>query len=188
MISLEDEKIIELLQMRSEQGIWALHQKYGAACRHIAKNILKDAQDAEECVNDAYLGVWNTVPPQNPRPLLTYLCRIVRNIATAKYHSNTAKKRNSFYDAALDELEECLASPETVEDALTVKELTRALDAFLDTLDRENRMLFVRRYWYADSISQLAKQFHMSGNHVSVRLHRIRDKLKDYLKKEGYEL
>lgn len=185
---MEDEQIIELLQMRSEQAITALHQKYGAACRRIAKNILKDAQDAEECVSDAYLGIWNTVPPQNPRPLLTYLCRIVRNIATAKYHSNTAKKRNSFYDAALDELEECLASSKSVEDAITAKELSHALDAFLDTLDRENRMLFVRRYWYADSISELAVQFHMSDNHVSVRLHRIRDKLRNYLKKEGYEL
>lgn len=185
---MEDLEIIELFQTRSEQAIAELHKKYGAVCSRVARNILNDPQDAEECVNDAYLGVWNTVPPQNPRPLLTYLCRIVRNLATAKYHANTAKKRNSFYDVALDELEDCLAASETVESALTAKELSAALDAFLDTLDSKNRKIFVRRYWYADSIQEIAGRFHMSRNHVSVRLSRTRDKLKNYLKKEGYHL
>ena len=123
-----------------------LSTKYGAVCSKVAKNILNNSHDAEECVNDAYLGAWNTIPPQNPNPLLTYICRIVRNLSIMKYHANTAIKRNSFYDAALDELEDCLASSETVEDKLTAKELSATLDQFLDTLDRENRVMFVRRY------------------------------------------
>ena len=143
---MDDSKIIDLFYARSEQAIMELSTKYGAVCSKVAKNILNNSHDAEECVNDAYLGAWNTIPPQNPNPLLTYICRIVRNLSIMKYHANTAIKRNSFYDAALDELEDCLASSETVEDKLTAKELSATLDQFLDTLDRENRVMFVRRY------------------------------------------
>lgn len=144
--------------------------------------------DAEECVNDAYLGAWNTIPPQNPNPLLTYISRIVRNLSIKKYHSNTSIKRNSFYDVALDELENCIPSGKTVEAELSAKELARIIDDFLDTLDKDNRVLFVRRYWYSDSIPDIAARFHTSNNNVSVRLSRIREKLKNYLKKEGVEV
>ena len=123
---MDDSKIIDLFYARSEQAIMELSTKYGAVCSKVAKNILNNSHDAEECVNDAYLGAWNTIPPQNPNPLLTYICRIVRNLSIMKYHSNTAIKRNSFYDAALDELEDCLASSETVEDKLTAKEPVEA--------------------------------------------------------------
>ncbi len=185
MIALDDSKIIDLFCARSEQAIVELSAKYGSACSRVARNILNNPYDAEECVNDAYLGAWNTIPPQNPDPLLTYICRIVRNLSIMKYHANTAIKRNSFYDAALDELEDCLASSETVEDKLTAKELSAALDRFLDTLDKENRVMFVRRYWYSDPISEIAERLHMSKNNVSVRLSRTRERLKKYLKKEG---
>lgn len=185
---MDDSKIIDLFYARSEQAIMELSTKYGAVCSKVAKNILNNSHDAEECVNDAYLGAWNTIPPQNPNPLLTYICRIVRNLSIMKYHANTAIKRNSFYDAALDELEDCLASSETVEDKLTAKELSDALDQFLDTLVQENRVIFVRRYWYSDSISEIAERLHMSKNNVSVRLSRTRERLKNYLKKEGYIL
>lgn len=188
VMSLDDSKIIDLFYARSEQAIMELSTKYGAVCSKVAKNTLNNSHDAEECVNDAYLGAWNTIPPQNPNPLLTYICRIVRNLSIMKYHANTAIKRNSFYDAALDELEDCLASSETVEDKLTAKELSDALDQFLDTLDQENRVIFVRRYWYSDSISEIAERLHMSKNNVSVRLSRTRERLKNYLKKEGYIL
>lgn len=187
-MQLDDSKIIELFYARSEQAIMELSAKYGSVCSKVAKNILNDPHDAEECVNDAYLGAWNTIPPQSPDPLLTYICRIVRNLSIMKYHVNTAAKRNSFYDAALDELEDCLACFETVEDQLTAKELSAALDRFLDMLDQENRVMFVRRYWYSDSISEIAERLHMSKNNVSVHLSRVRKKLRDYLKKEGYAL
>ena len=185
---MDDLMIIELYFARDEQAIEETDTKYGKLCFHMANNFLSNDADAEECVNDAYLGAWNTIPPQNPNPLLTYVCRIVRNLSIMKYHANTAIKRNSFYDAALDELEDCLASPETVEDKLTAKELSDALDQFLDTLDQENRVIFVRRYWYSDSISEIAERLHMSKNNVSVRLSRTRERLKNYLKKEGYLL
>ena len=106
VVPLEDNKIIDLFYARSEQAIIELSKRYGAVCRKIAGNILNNRLDAEECVNDAYLGVWSTVPPQSPDPLQAYVCRIVRNLSITKYHSNTAVRRNSFYDVALDELEE----------------------------------------------------------------------------------
>ena len=144
--------------------------------------------DAEECVNDAYFGIWNTIPPKKPNPLFTYLCRIVRNLSLKKYHANTAAKRNSTYDIALSELESCLASAQTVEEICTAKELSLLIDDFLDTLPKKDRILFVRRYWYADPISNLAETFQTTNNTISVRLLRIREKLKKYLKKEGFFL
>lgn len=112
---LEDVKIIELFFARTEQAIAELAAKYGSTCKRIANNILKCEPDAEECVNDTYLAAWNAIPPERPDPLRTYIFRITRNIATAKYHANTALKRNSYYDVALDELEECLTSASTIE-------------------------------------------------------------------------
>lgn len=182
----EDSQIIALFFARAEAAIAALSEKYGADCRRIAANILKNTLDAEECVNDAYLAAWNTIPPQKPDPLRAYLLRIVRNIAITRYHANTAEKRNSYYDAALAELEGCLAASDSVEEAIDADELSRQIDCFLAALDKESRMLFVRRYWYADSIEALAVRFHLQQNAVSVRLWRIREKLKIHLRKEGY--
>ena len=115
---MEDSKIIALFFARSEQAIAELSNKYGGLCLHVADNILGNRSDAEECVNDAYLGAWNTIPPQKPNPLQSYICKIVRNIAITRYHSNTAAKRNSHYDVALEELEYCLFSPDTPEGTL----------------------------------------------------------------------
>lgn len=185
---LEDSKILELFLARAEQAIPALEEKYGNACRRIAENILKNRLDAEECVNDAYHALWNTIPPQKPEPLRAYVYRVVRNLSITRYHANTAQKRNSYYDAALEELEPCLASAETVEQALAAEELTRQINAFLATLDEKSRMLFVRRYWYADDIAQLAARFQISRNRVSVRLSRIRSRMKRYLQKENDEV
>lgn len=185
---MEDREIVALFRQRSERAIAELAAKYGRVCQRVAENILRDRRDAEECVNDAYLGVWNTVPPASPDPLVSYVCRIVRNQAVMKYHAAAARKRNSHYDVALDELEDCFAATETAETALAASELSAALDRFLDTLAREERVLFVRRYWFADSMEELAQRFHISRNHAAVRLARTRGKLKNYLRKEGYEL
>lgn len=185
---MDDRKIIELFFDRSEQAIIELSNKYGSVCSKVAFNILHNRQDTEECVNDAYLGAWNTIPPQNPNPLLSYVCRIVRNIAVKKYHANTAAKRNSIYDVALDELENCFSSSDSVEHEFNAFETARIIDAFLETLDRENRIMFVRRYWHSDSIGDLAKLFNTSRHNVSVRLSRTREKLKKYLIKEGVSL
>lgn len=186
--SLDDRRIIELFYERSEQAITELSNKYGSICARVAFNILNNKQDTEECVNDAYLGTWNTIPPQRPGSLLSYVCRIVRNLAIKKYHANTAAKRNSIYDVALDELENCFPSSNSVEDEFNAVETARIIDDFLERLDPENRIMFVRRYWHSDSISDLAELFHTSNHNISVRLSRTRDKLKNHLIKEGVSL
>ena len=182
---MEDQKIIELFFARSEQAIAQLENKYGNRCLQVAGNILNNRLDAEECVNDAYLAVWDTIPPQKPDPLLTYVCRIVRNLSIKRYHANSALKRNSYYDVALDELEECLQTKETVENEIAVAELAETINQFLSTLSKENRMMFVRRYWFSDSVADIAEMFEMSSRNVSLRLLRVRKGLKKYLKKEG---
>lgn len=182
---MEDEKIIELFFARSQTAIVELENKYGALCQRIANNILNNKQDSEECVNDAYLGAWNAIPPARPNPLRSFVLRIVRNLAIKKYHANTAQKRNNTYDVALEELENCIPTEGTVEEVIAAKELAHSMDVFLECLDKENRILFVRRYWYGDSITELAKLFRVSKHNVTVRLSRTREKLKKYLEKEG---
>ena len=178
---IEDEKIIQLFFERSEQAIKELDLKYGKVCHKVSYNILRNRQDAEECVNDAYLGTWNAIPPQRPNPLLTFLCKIVRNLSIMRHHSNTAMKRNSTYDVALEELEECLASAATVEAEIEADELTRIIDSFLETLSQENRVIFMRRYWFSDTYQQIAERVGITENNVAVRLTRMRKQMKDYL-------
>ena len=185
---MDDSKIIELFYERSEQAIIELSKKYGSVCTKIANNILNNKLDSEECVNDAYLGTWNTIPPQRPDPLLSYVCRIVRNLAVKKYHLNTATKRNSIYDVSLDELENCFPVSGSPEDKIDAREIAHMIDDFLETLDKENRIMFVRRYWYADTITELAELFHTSNHNISVRLSRTRERLKKYLIMEGVSL
>ena len=186
--NLEDSKIIGLFYERSEQAITELSQKYGVICTKVADNILNNKRDAEECVNDAYLGAWNSIPPQNPNPLLSYVCRIVRNLAIKTYHANTAKKRNSIYDVSLEELEDCFKTAVSVEDEFDAEEVAKVIDSFLESLDKENRIMFVRRYWHSESIEDIARLFSTSKHNISVKLHRTREKLKKYLAKEGVSL
>ncbi|MBR7092910.1 MAG: sigma-70 family RNA polymerase sigma factor [Clostridia bacterium] len=182
---MDDSQIISLFLERSEQAITELSNKYGALCGRVAQNILHNQRDAEECVNEAYLAVWNTVPPRMPDPLSSYVCRIVRNLAVKQYHANTAAKRNSQYDVALDEVEACFPSARSVEQEADARQAAQALNRFLATLDRDSRVLFVRRYWYAASTEELAELLHISRHAVVIRLSRIRKKLKQYLYKEG---
>ena len=182
---MDDSKIIELFFERSEQAIIELSNKYGAICSRVADNILNNRLDSEECVNDAYLGVWNTIPPERPNPLLSYVCRIVRNLALKKYHENTAQKRNSYYDAALDEIADCIPASFSIEDEIMAKEAAGVIDDFLETLDQQSRIMFIRRYWYADSIEEIAALFHKSKHYISVRLSRIRKALRQYIGKKG---
>ena len=182
---MDDKAIIDLFFERSEQAIRELDTKYGKPCHKVSYNILNNQQDAEECVNDAYLGTWNAIPPQRPNPLLTFLCRIVRNLSIMRYHANTATKRNSAYDIALEELENCLSSGITVEDEVEGKLLVQTIEDFLDTLSRDSRVIFMRRYWFSDSYAEIAKQVGISEKTVSVRLTRIRNQLREHLIKEG---
>jgi len=179
---MEDEKIIKLFFQRSEQAINELDAKYGRLCYKMSYNIVNNRQDAEECVNDAYLGVWNNIPPMKPDPLLPYLCKIVRNISLKVYYRKKAVKRNSIYDIAIQELEACLPSSDTVESEIEVKELTNVIENFLDTLTKENRVIFLRRYWFSDSYADIARRTGLTEKNISVRLNRIRRRLKEYLK------
>lgn len=182
---MEDERIIELFFARSEQAIKELDSKYGKVCYSISYNILNNNLDAEECVNDAYLGTWNAIPPQRPNPLFAFVCKIVRNISIMRHRTNTAVKRNSSYDIAMSEIEHCIAAPETVEGTLEAKSLARIIERFLDTLTEENRVIFMRRYWFFDSYADISTLTGLTDKNISVRLTRIRNGLHNYLVKEG---
>ena len=181
----EDERIIEMLFERSEQGIRELDIKYGKICRDLSYRIVGSRQDAEECVNDAYLGAWNAIPPERPDPLLTYILKIVRNISLKVYRMNGAAKRSSRYTLALDEIEACIADSKTVEAELEAGELAHVIEGFLDTQTVENRIIFMRRYWFADSYKDIAELMGLSEKNISVRLTRIREKMRRYLTERG---
>lgn len=178
---MDDEKIIELFFVRSELAIKELDRKYGTVCQNISCNILNNRQDAEECVNDAYLGTWNAIPPQHPNPLLTFVCKIVRNVSIMRYRANKAMKRNSTYDVSMNEIEQCIAAPDDVEKTLDAKALARMIESFLDTLTEENRVIFMRRYWFSDTYAQIAERVGMTEKNVSVRLTRVRQQMREYL-------
>ena len=171
---LADEKIIELFFERSEQGIRELDNKYGKLCHTLSYNIVNNRQDAEECVNDAYLGAWNSIPPARPDPLLPYIARIVRNLSLKLYWRKEAAKRSSRYTIALEEIEACIADQKTTEEELEAKELAR-----------RDRVIFLRRYWFSDSYKDIAQFVGLSEKNVSVRLTRIRKKMKQYLRERG---
>lgn len=185
---MEDKRIIELFFSRSESAISHLSEKYGKLCRKIANNILNNSSDAEECLNDTLLGVWNSIPPNHPDSLISYVCRIARNCALKRYEYNTAQKRNSHYDVALDKLDECLAASSGVEQEIDAMELKNDLDRFLSGLNKTDRVIFMRRYYFSDPYEQIADLIGLSEKNVSVRLTRIRAKLKSHLKERGYEI
>ena len=182
---MEDKKIVKLLFAREENAISELITRFGKQLHRIAYNILENFADAEECINDTYLALWNAIPPVSPNPLAPYVYRTGRNIALKRLHRDTAQKRDGRYDISLDELDGCLPGGD-VEQMIDAKELGRAMDKFLETKSRESRYIFIRRYWYGDSIGEIAKELKIQENAVSVRLNRLRSSLKEYLQKEGY--
>ena len=185
VICLKDHEIVSLFFERSEQAITELVCKYGAAMKKVASNILNDPQDVEECLSDTYLHIWNRIPPTKPQHLGAYVCRIARNVCLTRYHADTAQKRNSHYDVALEELEGTIPALSTVETEYDAKELTGYLNRFLARLSQEDRYLFLRRYWYGDGISEIAKHLQITPHTASVRLFRLRQRLQKHLEKEG---
>ena len=182
---MEDAQIVDLFFERSEQAIEELQKKFGAAVSKTAANILRSRQDAEECANDTYLAVWDSIPPHRPDPLGAYVCRIARNLAVSKLRSETAQKRDHSLDLVLDEMEDFLPSGADVEADYDYKETVEGINRFLSTLDYDDRYLFVRRYWFADSVQEIAAAMHLRENRVSLRLFRLREKLRKTLQKEG---
>ncbi|MBM6829934.1 sigma-70 family RNA polymerase sigma factor [Anaerotignum lactatifermentans] len=178
---INDRQIIDMFFTRSEEAIRELDRKYGKICYTLSFQIVNSRQDAEECVNDAYLGAWNAIPPAKPDPLLPYVLKIVRNTSLKLYWKKKAAKRSSMYTAALQEIESCLPNGKTVEDEIETSEFVRILEEFLDTLTPENRIIFMRRYWFSDSYKDISHFTGLSEKNISVRLTRIRKMLKQHL-------
>lgn len=185
---LKDHEITALFFERSEQAIDELMKRYGKSARNVAANILKNPLDAEECINEACLQMWNTIPTARPRYLGAYFCTVTRNVCLNRYHANASEKRNSHYDTALEELENSVSALCNVETEADARRLTVYLNEFLLRLDTESRYLFVHRCWHGDSVSAIAEQIGKTPHAVSVRLYRIRHKLQKYLQKEGFDI
>lgn len=185
---MEDSTIIDLFWARSEDAIRETERKYGSYCRSIAWNILHNRADTDECLNDTWLHTWNALPPQRPQVFPIYLGTITRNLSLNRLRKAAAQKRGSNrLELAYEELQESVPAKNAVEEQIAARELGRELDRFLRSLPEKDCSMFLRRYWYMDSLSQIANRYHMTEGCVKTRLHRIRKKLKAYLEQEGYE-
>ena len=182
---MEDKQIVDLLWERSQEAIPALARQFGGRLQRTAMNILGNMEDAEEAVNDTYLALWDAIPPERPDPLEGYVYRTGRNVALKKLRYQSAQKRSSSYDLSLEELSDILPG-QSIEDILDARALGQALDRFLATLSKADRILFLRRYWFGDRVKDLARQQFTTENALSVRLSRLRQKCKDHLIKEGF--
>ena len=186
---MDDANIVALYWARDERAIAESTAKYGAYCLAIARNILGDRQDAEESVNDTWAGAWRSIPPQRPVRLGAFLGAITRKLALRRLRDRCAEKRGGGEAAlALEELQECLGTESDAERKLEQKELAAVIDAFLDGLNAQERRVFVCRYWYLDSVADIASRFGFSQSKVKSMLFRTRGKLRERLQKEGYFL
>lgn len=186
---MHDDSIIQLYWDRNDQAVSATSEKYGHYCKAIAKNILSNEEDAEECVNDTYLNAWNSMPTHWPKHLATFLGKITRNLSFNKYkHDHAEKRGGGEITLVLDELTDCVSDTDTVEQTVDRQELSEAINSFVESLPIEKRNLFVRRYWYADSVSDIASDYGMLQGTVSKTLERTRKRLKVFLTERGFEL
>ena len=185
----EDSRIVEMFFAREERAISAVSDKYGTALRRIAMNILGDDGLAEECENDAYLKAWNTVPPNDPSAyLFAYLAKIIRAAAIDRVRRQTAGKRSVQYTELTQEIEERMPYMLTVEDEVDGSLLQDAVGRFLQTQSSEKRGIFLRRYWFMDSIADIAKRYGVTKGKIKSVLFRLREELKEYLEKEGFKI
>ena len=186
---MEDNNIIKLYMNRDEAAVEATAEKYGARLRRISYSIIKDRQTAEECENDTYLEAWNTIPPQNPMDYLySYLARIIRCISIDVCRARNRLKRNGVITELTAEMEECIPAPDDTACRMEYKELGEAISRYLVTLSEEKQLIFIRRYWYLDSVDSIAKRLGFGQSKVKMILLRCRNGLKEYLEKEGYIL
>lgn len=184
---MEDTKIIELYWARNEQAIRETDAVYGKKLHTLADNIVKNYEDAEESVNDTYFTTWNTIPPTRPNYFFAYLAKICRNFAFGRLDWNNVAKRKADIVTLTAEMELCIPD-KRIQWQAEGEEIGRLLDQFLKSLTTENRLYFMRRYWYADSIAEIAARFGVSESKIKVRLHRTREKLRTFLEKEGVEV
>ena len=183
---MEDKDIVALYWARSEEAVRATAAKYGAYCAAIIRRFLGDGRDSEECLNDTWLGAWNAMPPQRPGILSAFFGKLTRNLSLDRWRYNRAAKRGGpQVETALEELGECLPAPGRPEDRLEERETADLISRFLREQPQLDRVLFLRRYWYLDSVAALAERFSMNENTVKSRLHRTRLRLKEVLLREG---
>lgn len=189
MKALDDNKIVELYLSRDETAIKQTFENYGTRIRSLANNIVKDLQTAEECENDTYLEAWRTIPPHEPRTyLFAFLARITRHISLNICRGRNRLKRSAFICELSTEMEQCIPSPDDTECRIDDIILKDAINNFLATLDEEKRNIFLRRYWFLDSIADISKRYAISESKVKTTLFRCRNQLREYLEKEGYTL
>jgi len=185
---MEDAVIIQMYWDRDEGAIAATDRAYGTLCRGISRNIVGSREDAEECVNDTWHAAWTTMPPQRPNSLRAYLCRIVRNLSIDRWRRGSSRKRSEGLKVLWEELEDCVPGQPSAEEAVEERELVRLLESWLDGLGREDRVLFLRRYWFGESVKELARLGGSTPNRVSQRLFRLRGDLRKRLEQEGVML
>lgn len=184
---MEDSRIVELYWQKNTDAIKESNRKYGAYCFAIADNILHNKEDSEECVNDTWLNAWNAIPPQKPAKLRMFLAKITRNLSFNRFNALSAKKRGGGEIVlVLDELSECIPSESNVESAYEAKELGQCIRLFVRTLPERDGNVFVRRYFFTEPVSEIARRYGLTENNVMVILSRIRKKLKTHLIKEGF--
>lgn len=181
---MEDQQIIELFWQRSETALAEVKQKYGLRALRFAQNLLNDRQDAEECVSDALLVLWQRIPPEKPLHLWAYFSRVLRNLSCSRLDYLHAARRDRGCEVCLGELEDCFTSPQTPEHILEAGQITHIINCFLDELDHTSRRIFVRRYYYFDSCADIGRMVGLSRGTVNTRLSRLRQELKKRLEKE----
>ena len=182
---MDDSLIIELLWQRSESALEQLASKYGRTLHSISYHITGNCEDAEECVNDTYLGIWEAIPPARPRSLYAFVCRMVRNISFSRYRYRKAQMRDCANEVALEEVTDFIADDEMSGREFETGELTHLLEEWLWAQDERNRYIFLRRYWYMEDVSVIAQSLSLSEAAVYLRIDRMKKRLKVYLKKKG---
>ena len=184
---MDDSQIVELYLSRDESAIAQTSQKYGTKLRRIAQNILTDIDASEECENDAYLQTWNLIPPNEPRTyLFAFVGRIIRHLAIDRLRHDSRQKRYALYCELTDEMQECLPGTSNVAQEIDAKELTQLINEFLESCNEEQRNIFVRRYWYFDSVAEICVKDSLPQSKVKTTLFRMREKLKKRLTDGGF--
>ena len=182
---MDDQSIVELYLQRDENAIKESRNKYEAYCYSIAMNILSVAEDVEECINDTWISVWNRIPPVIPKSLKAFLGKLVRDISLSRYRAVHAKKRYNGMELILDELAECIPSEQDIQESLEQKELSGTVNGWLDSLPQEDRVLFVKRYYYGETVKQLSEMQSCTENQMAQKMMKLRNKLKAHLLSGG---
>lgn len=185
---MDDDGIIELYWERKENAIKETALKYGKLCTYIARNILSSYEDSEECVNDTYFAVWNVIPKERPNRFSAFISRITRNLALKKYEYISAAKRNPAAITSLEELEDCISGVDSVESEVEKRRIESTIDKFLWRQSEEKRNIFIRRYWYFDSIENICKSTGFTQSKIKSMLYQMRKELRKYLESEGIEV